>query len=259
MPVWGYNGSGRSGAKASYEALRDKRLQRDRQFDPFRHRAGRDRGLGADPEGARPLRPRPRACAPRSATPRAAFRWRRASPGTGSAMSASCPPIPAHRNTICSTARRRSEGDVIRFPRLAQTLKTIAAKGAQGFYEGEVAADMAATVAARGSFLTAEDFADHRGDAVDADLDQLSRRRSGRDPAERAGHHRAGDAQHPRELRHQVARPDRAGAFPSRARSRAHRLRRARHASRRCRPHAHACRRRSPTRPGPRSSLRSST
>ena len=38
-------------------------------------------------------------------------------------------------------------------------LKTIAAKGARAFYEGEIADDMAKTVAARGSFLTAEDFA----------------------------------------------------------------------------------------------------
>jgi len=45
-------------------------------------------------------------------------------------------------------------------------LKTIAKKGAKGFYEGEVGADMAATVAARGSFLTEADFANHRGDAV---------------------------------------------------------------------------------------------
>jgi gamma-glutamyltranspeptidase/glutathione hydrolase len=58
------------------------------------------------------------------------------------------------------------EGDVIRFPALAATLRTIAAKGARAFYEGEIADDMARTVAARGSFLTAEDFAAHRGDAV---------------------------------------------------------------------------------------------
>ena len=59
------------------------------------------------------------------------------------------------------------EGDVIRFPALAETLKTIAAKGARAFYEGEIAADIAATVAARGSFLPAQDFARHRGDAVE--------------------------------------------------------------------------------------------
>ncbi len=29
------------------------------------------------------------------------------------------------------------EGDVVRFPALAKTLKTIAAKGARAFYEGE--------------------------------------------------------------------------------------------------------------------------
>src|SRR5690606_14834080 len=55
---------------------------------------------------------------------------------------------------------------VIRLPALAQTLKTIAAKGARALYEGEIADDIVATVAARGSFLTAEDFAAHRGDAV---------------------------------------------------------------------------------------------
>ena len=58
------------------------------------------------------------------------------------------------------------EGDVIRFPALASTLKSIAAKGARAFYEGEIADDMAKTLAARDSFLTTEDFARHRGDAV---------------------------------------------------------------------------------------------
>ena len=72
----------------------------------------------------------------------------------------------ARRNIICSTAAPPKEGDVIRFPALAATLKTIAAKGARAFYEGEIAADMAATVAARGSFLTEEDFAAHRGEPV---------------------------------------------------------------------------------------------
>ena len=51
--------------------------------------------------------------------------------------------------------------------RLPQRSKTIAAKGARAFYEGEIADDMAKTLAARGSFLTAEDFSRHRGDAVE--------------------------------------------------------------------------------------------
>jgi len=58
------------------------------------------------------------------------------------------------------------QGDVIRFPALAATLKMLAAKGARAFYEGEIAEDIAKTVAARGSFLTAEDFARHHGNAV---------------------------------------------------------------------------------------------
>jgi gamma-glutamyltranspeptidase/glutathione hydrolase len=58
------------------------------------------------------------------------------------------------------------EGDVIKAPALAQTLKTIAAMGARAFYEGEIADDIVKTVAARGSFLTAEDFANHRGEVV---------------------------------------------------------------------------------------------
>jgi gamma-glutamyltranspeptidase / glutathione hydrolase len=58
-------------------------------------------------------------------------------------------------------------GDVIRLPALARTLKTIAEKGPRAFYEGEIAEDMVATVAARGSFLALEDFAAHRGEVVD--------------------------------------------------------------------------------------------
>jgi len=50
--------------------------------------------------------------------------------------------------------------------RIPQSLAAIAAKGSRVFYEGPIAQDMAATVAGRGSFLTEEDFASHRGEAV---------------------------------------------------------------------------------------------
>src|SRR5215468_10283654 len=50
---------------------------------------------------------------------------------------------------------------------LAPTLKTIAGKGARAFYEGEIADDMAKTLQVRDSFLTAEDFARHRGEKVE--------------------------------------------------------------------------------------------
>jgi gamma-glutamyltranspeptidase/glutathione hydrolase len=57
-------------------------------------------------------------------------------------------------------------GDVIRLPALADTLKAIAAGGAKAFYEGRVAADIAATVQAAGGLLSAEDLASHKGEVV---------------------------------------------------------------------------------------------
>ncbi|MFO1089042.1 MAG: gamma-glutamyltransferase family protein [Hyphomicrobiales bacterium] len=50
-------------------------------------------------------------------------------------------------------------GDVMRYPALAETLRTIARSGRDAFYAGALADDMLATVSARGSLLTREDFA----------------------------------------------------------------------------------------------------
>src|SRR5215207_3742751 len=58
-------------------------------------------------------------------------------------------------------------GHVMRLPALAATLKAIAAGGAKAFYEGAIAADIAATVQAAGGLLTAEDLAGHTGDVVE--------------------------------------------------------------------------------------------
>lgn len=57
-------------------------------------------------------------------------------------------------------------GSVLRLPALAATLKAIAAGGAKAFYEGAIAADIAATVQQKGGFLAAEDLARHKGDVV---------------------------------------------------------------------------------------------
>jgi gamma-glutamyltranspeptidase/glutathione hydrolase len=57
-----------------------------------------------------------------------------------------------------------AEGQVVKLPALAQTLKTIAAHGPRACYEGAIADDMVATLRSRGSLLTAEDFARHRGE-----------------------------------------------------------------------------------------------
>src|SRR5207237_82980 len=62
--------------------------------------------------------------------------------------------------------RAPEEGDIVKVPALAATLKAIAKDGPRAFYEGPIAEDMASTLAALGSVLTAEDFARHRGEAV---------------------------------------------------------------------------------------------
>ena len=164
-PVWGYNGSGRAGAKASDETLRARGLTEignsihavtvPGAVDAWEAilkthgRFGLDRALVPAikyADGGFPV------------AARVAWDWRRhvgklkADPG-------------ASRHYLFGGGAPK-EGDVIRFPALAATLKRIAAHGARAFYEGEIADDMAKTLAARDSFLTADDFARHRGDAV---------------------------------------------------------------------------------------------
>ncbi len=71
---------------------------------------------------------------------------------------------PAASALYLRQGRAPSEGDLFRLPKLAATLREIAAKGRIGFYEGWVAEDIAAALAAEGSLLRPEDFAAHRGD-----------------------------------------------------------------------------------------------
>ena len=53
-------------------------------------------------------------------------------------------------------------GDRFVQPQLAETLRAIARDGARAFYEGEIAADLVATLRARGGLHTEEDFANSR-------------------------------------------------------------------------------------------------
>jgi gamma-glutamyltranspeptidase / glutathione hydrolase len=162
---WGYNGSGRAASNASAEALRAQGLS---EIGTSIHAVtvpgavdaweatlkahgtfGLDRALAPAiryAEGGFPV------------AARVAFDWARfvtrlkGDPGT------------AKHYLFNGTSPK--EGDVIRLPALANTLKAIAAKGARALYQGEIADDMASTLAAHGSLITAEDIAAHKGEVV---------------------------------------------------------------------------------------------
>ena len=119
-PVWGYNGCGRSGAKASTEALLAKGMRAIEPTSP--HAVNVPGAIEAwdailKAHGTWPL---DRALAPaihyaEDGFPVArACRVRLEGPGRPSSATARARP-----GTICSTAARRTEGDVIKLPALA--------------------------------------------------------------------------------------------------------------------------------------------
>lgn len=63
--------------------------------------------------------------------------------------------------------RAPREGEVMRYPALARTLKIIAAQGRDGFYTGEIAAEIVGILAARGGLLTLDDLAETKTSWVD--------------------------------------------------------------------------------------------
>lgn len=63
--------------------------------------------------------------------------------------------------------RAPKSGDIVRQPALAATLKRIASEGRDGFYAGEVAADIVAELKALGGLHTLEDFAVQTSTYVD--------------------------------------------------------------------------------------------
>src|SRR5262245_3736700 len=152
-PVWGYNGSGRAGAKASDRALRDKGMFEignsihavtvPGAIDAWEAilkahgRFGLDRAMAQAikyAEGGFPV------------APRVAFDWERYVGKLKADAGAS-------RHYLFNGAAP-NEGDVIRFPALAATLKTIAANGSRALHEGDVAEVMAKQLDARGPFPT---------------------------------------------------------------------------------------------------------
>jgi gamma-glutamyltranspeptidase/glutathione hydrolase len=166
-PVWGYNGSGRAAAAVTTEKLKALGLPRKipatsphavtvpgaiDAWDAILKSHGR---FGLD----RALQPAIRHAENGfPVAPRVGSDWAgvvgKLTPHAGSAkyylVDGAAPAI----------------GSMMRLPALAATLKVIAAGGARAFYEGAIAADIAATVQAKGGLLAADDLARHKGDVV---------------------------------------------------------------------------------------------
>jgi gamma-glutamyltranspeptidase / glutathione hydrolase len=164
-PVWGYNGCGRAGAAASTEALLEKGMRTIEPTSP--HAVNVPGAIEAWGEilkahGSWTL---DRLLAPAiryaehgfPVAPRLAFDWQGLVGKLGNSEGAT-------RHYLVD-GRAPAEGDIVRLPALAETLKAIAKEGPRAFYEGPIAEDMVATLRAKGSVLTAADFANHRGEA----------------------------------------------------------------------------------------------
>ena len=165
-PVWGYNGCGRSGAKASAEALLAKGMRAIEPTSPYSINVpGAVEAWGAilQAHGTfsldRVLQPAIKYAErgfPVSA--RVASDWRGLVAKLGNSPGASKHYLPG--------GRAPAEGDIVKLPALAATLKAIAKDGPRAFYEGPIAEDMVATLQQRGSVLSLDDFAKHRGEVV---------------------------------------------------------------------------------------------
>jgi gamma-glutamyltranspeptidase / glutathione hydrolase len=165
-PVWAYNGSGRAGRAASLQTLRQQRIH---TIAPDSIHAVTVPGA-VDAWGAilaahgrqrldRALAPAVRYAAQGfPVASRIAWDW--------SQLETKLSADPGAVRHYLFDGHAPAEGDVVKFPALAQTLSAIATKGPRAFYEGPIAQDMASTVAKRGSFLTVADFAEHRGDVI---------------------------------------------------------------------------------------------
>lgn len=165
-PVWGYNGCGRSGAAASTEALLAKGMKSIEATSPHAVNVpGAIEAWGAILK-AHGTFSMDRVLAPAikyaeqgfPVASRVASDWKSWVGKLGNS--------PGAMKHYLFDGHSPQEGDVIKLPALAATLKAIAKDGPRAFYEGPLAEDMASTLAGMGSVLTAADFAAHRGEAV---------------------------------------------------------------------------------------------
>ena len=163
-PVWGYNGCGRAGAKASTEALLEQGIRSIAPDSPHAVTVPGAIEAWAEILKARGRFPLERVLAPAiryaeggfPVAPRVASDWSKA---VGKLAA-----DPGATRHFLPGGHAPAEGDVMKFPALAATLKAIAKDGPRAFYEGPIAQDMVKTLAARGSVLTADDFARHHGE-----------------------------------------------------------------------------------------------
>jgi gamma-glutamyltranspeptidase/glutathione hydrolase len=165
-PPWGYNGSGRAGAGASTEAMLAKGI-RAIALDSI-HAVTVP---GAVEAWASILKAHGRFGLDRALQP--AIRYAAdgfpVAPRVGSDWAAAVQKLRADKGAarhFLKDGRAPAVGEVMRFPALAETLKAIAAGGPRAFYEGKIAQEVVATIAARGGSLDANDLARHRGDEV---------------------------------------------------------------------------------------------
>jgi gamma-glutamyltranspeptidase/glutathione hydrolase len=166
-PVWGYNGSGRAGAAARAETLLAQGITAIaaesvhavtvpgavEAWDAIlkaHGRVGLDRALAPAIRFAEEGSP---------VAPRVAVDW-------GLAVDRLKKDAGAARHFLAA-GRAPAAGDRMKYPALATVLRAIAAGGPKAFYEGAAAEDIVATLGPRGSFLTREDFARHRGEPAE--------------------------------------------------------------------------------------------
>ena len=166
-PLWGYNGSGRSGAAARAEPLVAQGMTAVaadsihsvtvpgavEAWDVILRTHGRfglDRALAPAIRYAEEGAP---------VAPRVAFDWE----GAVERLKRD----PGATRHFLVDGRAPAVGDRMKNPALAATLRAIASGGPKAFYQGEPAADIVATVKPRGSFLAVDDFARHRGEVAE--------------------------------------------------------------------------------------------
>src|SRR3954467_5774825 len=165
-PVWGYNGCGRSGEKASTEALLAEGLRAIEPTSPHGDNVPGEIEDRTEIPRAHGNWPLDRVLEPAIHYAEHGFPVAALGASDWKGLVGKLGNSPGATKHYLPHGRAPEEGDIVRLPALAATLKTIAEDGPRAFYEGPIAQDMVTTLAARGAALTTEDFARHRGEVV---------------------------------------------------------------------------------------------